>query len=114
METQGGVTQCVRHGPVLDTRIAAPCRMPIRCGLPWPPRNCIGWCMFNAGAIDDALHQLNFAVEEATRALGPRDTTVANRRIGIVEMLTEAGSIDSAEAQLTALEADYSHFPPGA
>jgi hypothetical protein len=76
-------------------------------------RQCIAWCTFRSGDIDGGLHQLNFSVEESIRALGPRDTTTALRRTDIIKMLAEAGRIEPAEAQLTALEADYSDFPSG-
>jgi tetratricopeptide (TPR) repeat protein len=71
----------------------------------------IGWCTYALGDVEDGLYKLDSAVEESSRALGPRNTTTVLRRISTVNMLTEAGRVDAARERLTALEADYSDFP---
>jgi hypothetical protein len=71
-----------------------------------------GWCQFKLGSVDAALRQLEFAIERSIQALGRRDTTTAGRRIGLVEMLIDAGRLGKARAELGKLKAEYSDFPP--
>lgn len=66
--------------------------------------------IFLLGDHDKGLRELDNAVEEAARALGPLDTAVATRNIIIADVLVTHGIIDEARRRLAALQDAYSEF----